>query len=97
MARRLSQLLTCLLLLTLTQTAFLQPSQVATTSARLIEADGEVQSRHAAGGYKAAKVGETLVPGDDLKAEVSPDEIARHCLAQGRIVQVTCGPGAAPE
>jgi len=57
----------CLLLLATCQTAFEQPSQIAAASARLIECYGQVQSRHGAGGYQTARIGETLLPGDGLK------------------------------
>ncbi len=67
MTRRLSPLLAGAVALALCQVAFEQPSQLAATSARVIECYGDVQTRHSAGGYKAAKVGETLVPTDGIK------------------------------
>jgi hypothetical protein len=79
MRSSLPQGLVVVSVLALCQAAFEQPSQISANKATLIELYGSVQSRHAAGGYKTASVGEVLVPGDGIKTGSS----ARAQLALG--------------
>jgi len=54
MRSQLTRGLAALLVLTLCQAAFEQPSQISASKATLIELYGTVQARHGAGGYQTA-------------------------------------------